>query len=74
MNQSFICPITHEQMVDPVVDHEGNSYERVTITNWLQRNTVSPITRTPLNISQLIPNRALKDLIDAQNQQKQSKG
>jgi len=28
MNQKFLCPITHQQMVDPVVDFEGNSYER----------------------------------------------
>ena len=67
INQTFLCPITHEQMVDPVVDYEGNSYERSAITDWLSRNRISPITRSPLNINQLIPNRALKDLIDSQN-------
>jgi Mg-chelatase subunit ChlD len=67
INQTFLCPITHVQMVDPVVDNEGNSYERNAITNWLSRNRISPITRSPLNINQLIPNRALKDLIDSQN-------
>ena len=51
-------------MVDPVMDPEGNSYERRAITEWLRRNPVSPITRSPLQISQLAPNRALKSAID----------
>ena len=67
INQSFICPITHQQMVDPVVDCEGNSYERSAITSWLSKNGISPITRSPLNINQLIPNRALKELIELSN-------
>lgn len=51
-------------MKDPVIDPEGNSYERVAIEEWLQKNNISPITRTPLNINDLRPNRALKDAID----------
>lgn len=58
------CPILYQLMVDPVVDPEGNSYERKAITEWLRRNPVSPITRSPLQISQLAPNRALKSAID----------
>ena len=33
---SFLCPITYAVMVDPVIDKEGNSYERTAIMNWLQ--------------------------------------
>jgi Mg-chelatase subunit ChlD len=55
------CPITHEPFVDPVVDPEGNTYEREAIIQWLEANGVSPITRTPLLRSQLIPNRALQN-------------
>jgi hypothetical protein len=25
--ESFFCPLSHELMRDPVMDHEGNSYE-----------------------------------------------
>ena len=29
--KSFICPITNEVMRDPVMDEDGNSYERTAI-------------------------------------------
>jgi len=62
--EMFICPITAEFMVDPVVDPEGNSYERVAIETWLARHGTSPITRKPLRVSDLAPNRALKEAIE----------
>merc|ERR1711998_282914 len=62
---SFICSITREVMKDPVMDLQGNSYERAAILDWLSRNGSSPITRSPLRPSDLVPNRALKDAIDA---------
>ena len=61
---NFICPITHELMVDPVIDPDGNSYERQAIQDWIQKNGTSPITRVSLSISDLRPNRALKTTID----------
>lgn len=61
---SFFCPITTAIMRDPVVDREGNSYEREAIERWLQRKHTSPVTRRPLNTGDLIPNRALKDAIE----------
>jgi Mg-chelatase subunit ChlD len=70
-NPLFRCPITHEVMVDPVIDGDGNSYERQAITEWLRKNNVSPITRLPLNINQLITNRALLDLIQSSNNSSQ---
>jgi len=39
----FLCPITHELMTDPVIDPDGNSYERSAIENWLKENSTSPI-------------------------------
>lgn len=57
---AYICPITQEKMKDPVIDPDGNSYEREAIEDWLHRNSTSPITRTPLTIADLTPNRALK--------------
>ena len=62
---SFICPLTQDVMEDPVIDPEGNSYERQSIEQWLTMgNTTSPVTRTHLTIDQLVPNRALKDAIE----------
>lgn len=51
-------------MTDPVVDPEGNTYEREAIMDWLSKNSTSPITRTPLRASQLVPNRALRAAIE----------
>mmetsp|Transcript_16732 Transcript_16732/g.23617 ORF Transcript_16732/g.23617 Transcript_16732/m.23617 type:complete len:746 (+) Transcript_16732:3-2240(+) len=59
-----ICPLTGSTFIDPVVDHEGNTYEREAILEWLKQNSTSPITRNPLAEHQLFPNRALKDLLD----------
>lgn len=42
---SFLCPITRELMIDPVIDPDGNSYERSAIENWLKQHSTSPIVR-----------------------------
>ena len=39
--QSFVCPLTHETMLDPVVDPEGNTYERAAIEDWLPERLVA---------------------------------
>jgi hypothetical protein len=67
----FFCPITHELMIDPVIDPDGNSYERRAIEDWLQQNGTSPITRTYLSAADLRPNRALKQAIDEYRQSKE---
>ena len=49
LEEQFLCPITGEAMVNPVCDHEGNSYEQEAILVWLKRNETSnhsePIAR-----------------------------
>lgn len=50
-------------MRDPYVDADGNSYEKEAIFDWVRTNPVSPITRNSLQLSQLVPNRALKEII-----------
>lgn len=59
-----ICPITLTMMTDPVIDREGNTYERAAIAEWLHLHTTSPITRNPMQLSDLVPNRALRDEIE----------
>jgi hypothetical protein len=63
-NSEFFCPITCAVMEDPVIDPDGNSYERKAIEEWLTRHAVSPITRNALSADQLIPNRALRASIE----------
>lgn len=66
LNESFYCPITGGLMVDPVIDTDGNTWERDAIVTWIERRGLSPITRNALAVDDLVPNRALKDAIDAE--------
>jgi Mg-chelatase subunit ChlD len=63
-NSNFYCPITSQLMVDPVIDREGNTYDRTAIVEWLERHGTSPITRRPLLIEELTPNRSLRSAIE----------
>jgi len=58
----FKCPITEEPMEDPVIAMDGNSYERVAISGWIESSGTSPITGMPLS-NVLLPNTNLKNLI-----------
>lgn len=51
-------------MEDPVVDAEGNTYERSAIETWIQNHNTSPITRNRVTRSDLRPNRSLKNAIE----------
>ena len=57
------CPITGLPLTDPVVDPEGNTYERNAILHWLETHPTSPLTRQSLSVDQLVPNRAIQALI-----------
>ena len=59
---SFVCPITHELMVDPVSTVDGQVYERAAIEAWLRNNDTSPITNETL-LKLLIPNHPLRAMI-----------
>ncbi len=62
-NISFICPITHEIMHDPVICPEGQTFERAAIELWLSTNNSNPLTRNRLTQDMLIPNIALRNAI-----------
>ena len=61
--QSFRCPLTFEVMADPVLDSEGNNFERKALLKWLQKSHLSPVSRQNLNDNALVPNIALRDMI-----------
>lgn len=62
---SFLCPITRDPMMDPVICCDGHTYERAAIEMWLRNNSRSPKTNQPLSSRQLIPNHALRSSIEA---------
>ncbi|PHH64402.1 hypothetical protein CDD81_4623 [Ophiocordyceps australis] len=51
-------------MVDPVVTRTGKSYERASIMEHLRRHPSDPLTREPLQPSDLRPNIALRQACD----------
>jgi U-box domain len=59
----FICPLTMEIMFDPVLDAEGNTFERSALFQWLKHSPTSPVSRQPLNERMVTSNNALRDTI-----------
>lgn len=60
----FRCPISLELMRDPVVVATGQTYDRESITLWMDAgHNTCPKTGQTLAHADLIPNRALKNLI-----------
>lgn len=52
--------IYFEFMLDPVITKSGKSYERSSIMEHLRRSQTDPVTREPLDPSELRPNLNLK--------------
>ena len=61
----FLCPISYEIMVNPVVCSDGHTYDHVNISRWFQTSNRSPLTNVPLDDTTLRPNNALKTLIES---------
>ena len=51
-------------MSDPVATVDGQTYERSAIAKWLKRKKTSPLTGMTLETTALIPNHALRKLIE----------
>ena len=65
MNQNFLCPITQAIMTDPVIGPDGVTYERSAIETWFAAgHSTSPMTRQPMTGRQLIPNLAVRAMIE----------
>eukprot|EP00752_Nemacystus_decipiens_P005260 g4772.t2 len=63
--QEYLCPLTLEVMIDPVVCEDGHSYERGGIEAWLRNHDTSPMSNTHLNSKMVVPNHALRNSIEA---------
>ena len=60
MPEHFMCPLTMDVMVDPVLAADGHNYEREALVQWLATNPRSPITQEPLQPGQFLANAALR--------------
>lgn len=61
--EAFQCPISMEEMQDPVVAADGHSYERLCIEQWLRKQDRSPLNNTRLSSKRLTPNHTLRKAI-----------
>ncbi len=59
----FICPISQQIMLDPVVIADGHVFERTSIEKWFKSKTTSPITNLKLNHTEVTPIIFLKTKI-----------
>ena len=58
----FMCSITRDIMVDPVLAMDGHSYERSAIERWYETHTTSPVTNKDIG-NTLVPNHNLRKMI-----------
>ena len=59
----FICPISQELMVDPVLASDGHAYERQSIERWFEKRLTSPKTGEALQTPALFANHPLRRMI-----------
>lgn len=57
------CPITLQSVQRPMLAPDGQSYEQRAISKWLRVKGVSPVTRDPMRMCQLLRNRPLEQLL-----------
>jgi U-box domain len=61
--EEFICPLTLQVMTNPVVNRQGNRYEKAALVKWLSLNTACPLTRNPIRLSDFIRDTNLQQKI-----------
>ena len=66
LHDAYYCPITFDLMHAPMIDPEGNTYERAAIVSWIRANGTSPLSRAPLAVVDLYPNHAIRQLLEYQ--------
>ena len=67
--QELCCPISEDLYEDPVLLIEsGQTYDRRSIEKWLKQRNTCPLTGKELTSQQLVPNFAVKGLVDAWRQ------
>ena len=63
--QEFICPLTLEVMVDPVVNKHKQAYERSAIVEWVGQHGTCPLTRRPCRVAEFFTYHQLRMKISA---------
>jgi hypothetical protein len=67
--EAFICPISANLFVDPVVAADGHTYSRAFILRWFRTRQTSPLTNEVLAHTELVPNHSLRKAMDEWREQ-----
>ncbi|KAK8981150.1 hypothetical protein V6N11_059835 [Hibiscus sabdariffa] len=60
----FLCPLSLELMMDPVIVASGKTYDRTSIQKWFDSGlTICPMTRQTLKHMNLVPNHTVKAMV-----------
>eukprot|EP01126_Amoeba_proteus_P005510 TRINITY_DN11864_c0_g1_i16.p1 TRINITY_DN11864_c0_g1~~TRINITY_DN11864_c0_g1_i16.p1 ORF type:complete len:181 (+),score=48.65 TRINITY_DN11864_c0_g1_i16:858-1400(+) len=71
---SFLCPITQEIMVNPVLLLEtGMTYEHEAIKTWFETKNTDPISGVQVKNKSLVPILSLKNAIEEWKEQQRKK-
>ena len=62
--ESYICPLSHKIMVEPVITPYGITFERSYIESYIEKEKKCPLTNRSLSKDDLIANYALKGSIE----------
>jgi len=74
------CPLSLSVLRDPVTAADGHTYERALLQQWMDDSQargaplLSPLTNLPLAHPNLVPNHALKMLLQEHHQRKSGSG
>merc|ERR1711953_1100618 len=62
--EKYLCSITKEIMINPVVASDGYIYDESSLSTWLEKNGRSPITQEPMTDKDWFADSRLKDEIN----------
>jgi hypothetical protein len=70
----LFCPLSLQLLKNPVITKEGITYENECIVDWIKtQGKFDPFTQSCLVESDLIPNKAVKDVIETLDTEDQAK-
>lgn len=64
-SEFFICPLTKEPMIEPVLSQNGTTYDKYAITKWFELGMNYLPFENSYSSNKMIPNVQLKKMIEA---------
>lgn len=64
LEEYLTCPISNDIFSNPYITPEGQTFDKMKIFEYLEKNKLNPITRNPLKKKQLKLNKKVLDLVE----------